>query len=205
MLYKANSENKVTNEATFIEAGIVEPLVLDRIESKESKNGNKFLAFYFKNKSDSEVSKTEWEPKLRQGEDEKVLQGKADNLMSRLNHMLVDSGILQESEFNFEFNSFEELGQKLISLVIDSGKHKDKEIRAKVVYDNNGYTTLPNYTKYTWIESTSIPKEESKIGILSIDQMERVKADETSSANSNPFIEDSPEINKEDDPFAQAA
>ena len=202
-LYKANSENKVTNEVLFIDAGVREPLELVRIENKISKNGNKFLAIYLKDKSGAEVSKTEWEPK---DNDPKILQQKADRLMARLNHMLVDSGILREEEMKFEVNSFDELGQKLIDLVITSGRNKGKYIRAKVVYDDNGFTTLPNYTKYTWIESVSVPKEESKIKLLSIDKIERVKADAPNAANINPFDTD-PDIDSavpsiDNDPFA---
>ena len=201
MLYKASSENKVTNDISFIEGGINESLELDRIESKSSKNGNNFIAFYFKDQSGSEVSKTEWEPK---DNDPKILQEKADRLMSRINHMLVDSGILQESEMNFEISSFDELGQKLIALAITSGKNKGKKIRAKVVYDNSGFTTLPNYTKYPWIEPMTISKEESKLRILGIDQVERITPDaQTSSANVNPF--ETTTAVDENDPFAQAA
>ena len=98
-LYKASTENKVTSSVSFIDAGITEPLELNRIESKTSKNGNNFLAFYFKDQSGAEVSKTEWEPK---DNDPTVLQQKADRLMARINHMLVDSQILQEAEMNFE-------------------------------------------------------------------------------------------------------
>lgn len=204
-LYKANSENKVTNSTSFIDAKIAEPLTLNRIESKTSKNGNHFLAFYWKDQSGAEVSKTEWEPK---DDNLEVLQQKADRLMARINHMLVDSEILQETEMNFEVNSFKELGDKLIALAITSGKNKDKAVRAKVVYDNSGFTTLPNYTTYPWIEPISLKKEESKIRILGIDQMERVKPDEKENTPANPFLENAPTPGvaiDENDPFAQAA
>jgi hypothetical protein len=206
-LYKANAENKVTNTTSFIDSGITKPnsyLELNRIESKTSKNGNNFLAFYWKDPSGAEVSKTEWEPK---DNDPEVLQQKADRLMARINHMLVDSGILQEQEMNFEIGSFKELGDKLIALAITSGRNKGKQVRAKVVYDNSGFTTLPNYTTYPWIEPATILPEESKMRILGIDQMERVKPDEEKAKPENPFIE-TPNTGAtidENDPFAQAA
>jgi hypothetical protein len=201
-LYKASAENKVTSSVSFIEASITEPLELNRIESKTSKNDNNFLAFYFKDQSGAEVSKTEWEPK---DNDPKILQGKADRLMARINHMLVDSGILQEEEMKFEINSFNELGDKLIALAITSGKNKGKLIRAKVVYDKSGFTTLPNYTTYPWIEPVSLAKEESKIRILGIDIMERVKPDDNTNTHVNPFTVNDTKIGVNDDPFAQAA
>lgn len=198
-LYKANTENKVTNSTSFIDAGIVEPLELDRIESKTSKNENNFLAFYFKDQSGAEVSKTEWEPKDKNN-DQTVLQQKANRLMARLNHILVDSGILQQEEMNFEVNSFKELGDKIIALAITSGRNKGKGIRAKVVYEDSGFTTLPNYTKYPWIEPVTLPKEESKIRILGIDKTERVKADESPTKVENPFIDTE---DTSDDPFSE--
>lgn len=178
--FKISGENKLQDQgSSFIEAGIHEDLEFDRITYNVSANGNKFLAFYLKDLSGAEVSKTEWEPK---DEDPEKLKNKVNNQMIRIHHMLVGSGML--SEVNIEADNFEEFANKLINLVGD--KYKGVKVRAKVVYDDNNYTTLPNYTKYVWIEPMSVPKEKSKIRVLGIDRMERIKPDDTFSQN-NPF------------------
>ena len=64
---------------------------------------------------------------------------------------------------------------------------KTKKIRIKVVYNKSGYTTLPNYAQYTFVESMDIPTDKSKIRILSIDTMERPQADKEVVVN-NPFL-----------------
>lgn len=182
-LYAIDNTNELKDQGgSFVDAGIIENLELDRIESRESKNGNKFLCFYFKDLSGAEVPKTEWQPKDT-GEPT-VLKGKINKQMTRVHHMLVASGILTNEELNIKAESFEDFGTQLIRVVGD--KAKGVKIRAKVVYDDNNFTTLPNYTKYIWIEPMTIIKEESKIRVLSIDKMERVQPDQDN-GKANPF------------------
>lgn len=172
-LYNIDETNELKDQGgSFVDAGIIENLELDRIEVKESKNSNKFMCFYFKDLSGAEVPKTEWEPK---DEDPEKLKGKISKQMTRIHHMLVASGILTKEELNIKAASFEDFGNQLVKVVGD--KAKGVKLRAKVVYDDNNFTTLPNYTKYIWIEPMSVTKEESKIRVLSIDKMERVKPD----------------------------
>ena len=183
-LYAIDNTNELKDQGgSFVDAGIIENLELDRIESKESKNGNKFFVFTFKDLSGSEVPKTEWQPKA--GDDPSVLKGKINKQMTRIHHMLVASGILTNEELNIKAESFEDFGAQLIRVVGD--KAKGVKIRAKVVYDDNNFTTLPNYTKYIWIEPMTIVKEESKIRVLSIDKMERVQPDSEEKSKANPF------------------
>ncbi len=172
-LYEINDTNELKDQGgSFVDAGIIENLELARVESKESKNGNKFLAFYFKDLSGSEVPKTEWAPK---DEDPVKLKGKINKQMTRIHHMLVASGILTKEELTIKASSFEDFGAQLVKVIGE--KAQGIKLRAKVVYDNNNFTTLPNYTKYIWIEPMTVSKEESKIRILSIDKMERVQPD----------------------------
>lgn len=188
-LYNIDETNELIDKGgSFVDAGIKDNLELDRIESKESKNGNKFLAFYFKDLSGAEVPKTEWQPK---GDDPAVLKGKINKQMTRIHHMLVASGILTSEELNIKAASFEDFGEQLVKIVGDKGK--GIKIRAKVVYDDNNFTTLPNYTKYIWIEPMTVSREESKIRVLSIDKMERVQAD-ANNASANPFETDNKKV-----------
>lgn len=196
MIFKADLNNKMDiSNSKYIEAGIQENLELDRIESGTSKNGNKFIAFYWKDSSGAEVSKTEWEPKKNEGETDQKLQEKGDKLMKRMRHMLVDSSILTEAEWGFESPSFEALGQELINRVIKTNKHKGVKVRAKVVYDNNNYTTLPNYTTATWIEPMSVENTLMR-KLPKLDRFERVAATELPKIE-NPFGTDMSDVDVE--------
>lgn len=197
MMFKASSDNKITaTTSTFVEGGIRENLELDRIETGTSKNGNNFIAFYFKDLSGAEVSKTEWEPKMNKGETPEILQEKSDKLMKRMHHMLVKSTILSESDWGFEVTSFDALGKELIKRVIEPGKHKGVKIRAKVVYDNNNYTTLPAYTTAVWIEPMTVLETEMRK--LSIDKFERVEPSSIERTESNPFNKETTKVESTD-------
>lgn len=194
MKFKANSDNKMTiNGSTFVDGGIQENLELDRIETGTSKNGNNFIALYWKDLSGAEVSRTEWEPRIREGETQEILQQKSDKIMKRMYHMLVDSGILAESEWGFEVASFEELGKELIARVIVPNKHKNKKVRIKVVYDDNNYTTLPAYTTAVWIEPMSVVS--TKMRKLGIDRFERIEPSTIQKNEENPFVTENSEDN----------
>jgi len=185
-MFKANSDNKITATASkFVEGGVKENLELDRIELGTSKNGNNFIALYWKDLSGAEVSKTEWEPKMNKGETPEILQEKSDKLMKRMHHMLVKSDILTEEEWGFEVTSFDALGKELIKRVIDTEKHKGVKVRAKVVYDKNNYTTLPAYTTAVWIENMTVLETEMRK--LSIDKYDRVEPSAIRQTEVNPF------------------
>ena len=56
--------------------------------------------------------------------------------------------------------------------------NKDILVRVKIVYNDNNYTTLPRYTKYTFIEPMILPEgETSSIVELSIDKFTVVAED----------------------------
>ena len=187
MAYTMNKDIPVEgNGSAFLDAGIHENIKLTDVKYDESRNGNKFIAFYFQDGNGNQVPKTEWEPK-GEGED---LERKQANVMQRLKHIAVNSGILSEDEFQFSVDSFEELGKKVEELLKSKKDQWDKnKLRIKVVYDNNNYTTLPRYTKFACLENMNkIPSEQSKIKILpAIDKMKRDEADNEPQVNTNPF------------------
>jgi hypothetical protein len=136
---------------------------------KQTENGNKFLAFYFKNSAGETVSRTEWEVKKTDRITQEQYESKIVNQISRIKQIVTK--YIPEEQYNSDVNTFEDFCKKTIELLGD--KHKDVKIRIKVVYDSNGYTTLPNYSKYQFIESMDISSDSSKIKVLNIDQMER--------------------------------
>jgi len=72
---------------------------------------------------------------------------------------------------NFSYDSFEAFFKWVTDLM--NAVDKTKLVRLKIVYGQNGYTSLPKYSVYTFIESMEIPTEKSKIAKLAIDLFER--------------------------------
>lgn len=178
----------------YLGPGIHENCELSNVEYGVSEKGNEFLAFYFKNTSGSQVSKTEWpvrEPDLSKAENEEdrknmqsAYESIVTNQMARIKHICVDSGIVDNDAFTFEADTFKDFAQAVVKLLGDN--YKGKKIRIKVVYDRNNFTSLPSYTRYVWIEPMSISSEDSKMRILGIDKMQRTQPD-TEQDNPNPF------------------
>lgn len=171
------------NGSSYLEPGIYENIVLSDVVYKETDNGNKFIAFYFKDENGNTVPKTEWEP--REGDN---IETKVNNQLARIKHIAVNSGIMSKDEFVFKAENFEQLAKQVEEkLRAKKDKWDSHKLRIKVVYDFNNYTTLPSYTKFAWLESMDVPKDQSKVKILPIDKMERDVPDEEPQSNGNPF------------------
>lgn len=160
----------------FMDSGIHENVELKGIRYGISPNvGNKFIVFEFEDNRGRRLAHTEYEPK---DQDDTRLNQKITNQIKRIKH--IAKRYMPEDTFDIEVSDFESFAKKTIELF--GIKFVDKKVRIKVTYSNTGYTSLPNYTPF--IESMDVPKEESRLEILSIDQMTRERADrETPIAN----------------------
>ena len=70
--------------------------------------------------------------------------------------------------------------------------NKNILLRVKIVYNKKGYTTLPNYCKFTFIEPMNLPEgEKSKIAELSIDQFTKPVIADVETKDTNPLMETS--------------
>ena len=192
MIYKMTTDLRGSFDATpYLEAGIHDNCSLDRAEYGKSERGNEFLAFYFKDPNGSIVSKTEWPVRMPEplsglspeqytqddSKEKDMYESMSLNQMARIKHICVDSGYITNEAFVFEATTFQEFAETVVKL-LEAVDAKDKKVRIKVVYDRNNFTSLPSYTRYVWIESMDIAKEDSKIRILSIDKMQRTQADQ---------------------------
>lgn len=75
----------------------------------------------------------------------------------------------KDEELDFNGESFEQFAQWITDML--NKVDKSKKLRAKIVYNDKGYTTLPNYAKYTFIEPMELPEgQSSSIAMLNIDQ-----------------------------------
>ena len=92
----------------------------------------------------------------------------------------------KDEELDFNGESFEQFAQWITDML--NKVDKNKKLRAKIVYNEKGYTTLPNYAKYTFIEPMELPEgQASSITMLNIDQFTKPVVADKEVKNDNPF------------------
>lgn len=179
-----NAFNVEKKDIAFLEGGIHEDVAFVGVRKEKSTNGNLFLEFEF-NKNGYKLTHTEWEPNKIDGQSDEEFASKANNQVARILQIM---GCFYSKEIlqNFSFDNFDTLYTWVKNLM--DVTDKTKLLRLKVIYGQTGFTSLPKYAKYTFIESMSIPASESKIKTLQIDQFTRPEIGDketstTSSAN----------------------
>lgn len=179
-MYKVDkSVDSEARATSFLDVGIHEDVDMTGIEFDVSPNeGNEYLVFHFE-KDGRRLNHTEYKSK---DTDPEKLANKRANQIKRIKHIITK--FISEDAFVIEADDFKEFCQQTINLLGDS--YKGKKVRLKVIYSYNNYTSLPNYVPF--IESMDVPKEKSRLEILSIDKMVRDKAD-NERPQSNPFVE----------------
>jgi hypothetical protein len=171
-----DSEGRASN---FIDVGIHEDVELKGVEYKISPEaGNEFMVFHFE-KDGKSLSHTEWKPK---DQDPEKLENKTNNQIKRVKHIVTK--FIPEDLYVFEVSDFKSFCQKTIQIL--GNAYVNKKVRIKVVYSFNNFTSLPNYVPF--IEKMEVPKEQSKLEILSIDKMTKEKADVEPAVQTNPFV-----------------
>jgi hypothetical protein len=177
------------NGLTYIQPGIHENIQLGRpdgsypIVYEKSKNNNEFLAFHFMNNEKQTFVHTEWIPKA---DDPAILEKKNSNLVKRILH--IAKKIVDENLLKFKVETFEQLSNKIISVIGDN--YKGKLFRCKIIYNNKNYTTFPNYVPF--IENMEVPLEQSNLRISGDDKVIKSRADAPIISNTNPFMVNSP-------------
>lgn len=192
-MYKFDDSIPSSPVNDYMNVGIHENVELISYEYRVSSNGNKFIELVFTNSFGEKLTHTEWEPKdpVAEKVNDKIL-----NQATRFRYLL--TSLLPGENVSFEFANFEDFANKIIGIL--TAKYKGQKVRIKVVYNNKNYTTLPNYLKMTWIESMTIPKEESRITIIDkIDKMVKDTPTEVTTSE-NPFASDTPQPTDEN-PF----
>lgn len=177
-MYKVDKNVKSEARATnFLDVGIHEDVELVGVEYKVSPEGNnEFIVFHFE-KDGRKLSHTEWKPR---DVDPEKLENKQANQIKRVKHIVTK--FISEDVFVFEAANFKGFCESTINLL--GTNYVGKKVRLKVVYSFNNYTSLPNYVPF--IEKMEVPKEESKLEILSIDKMAKTQAD-VEKPQTNPF------------------
>lgn len=189
---------EVNNGNKYLEAGIHDDVKLVSARAATSINSNKFLEIKFE-KEGKELIHTEWEPTPNPTVSAEENQKKATNQVSRIMQIL--KCFYPKEALTFSGESYSEFINWVVNLL--NAADKSKLVRLKVVYNSKGYTTLPNYAKFMFIEPMNLPEgQSSKISILGIDTIVKpnIIADKetvetnplestntTSSANDLPF------------------
>lgn len=181
MYSKERAQQIVKNNVKFIPAGIHENVTLKSARVAESPTGLKFLEIVFE-KNGATLTQTEWKPTKFEGMDDSALQKKEDTQFSRMMQILLCW--YSDEQLVFNGTSFEEFSQEVVNYL--NNADKSKKLRVKIVYNDKGYTTLPSYARYTFIEPMVLPEgQTSSITELRIDNFTKpVVADtETPVAN----------------------
>lgn len=181
MYSKERAQQIVKNDVRFIPAGIHENVTLKSARVAESPTGLKFLEIVFE-KNGATLTQTEWKPTKFEGMDDSALQKKEDTQFSRMMQILLCW--YSDEQLVFNGTSFEEFSQEVVNYL--NNADKSKKLRVKIVYNDKGYTTLPSYARYTFIEPMVLPEgQTSSITELRIDNFTKpVVADtETPVAN----------------------
>jgi hypothetical protein len=178
-MYNVNKNiDSEARSANFLDVGIHEDVELKGVEYKVSPDaGNEFMVFHFE-KDGKNLSHTEWKPK---DQDPEKLENKTNNQIKRVKHIVTK--FISEDMYVFTATDFKSFCQNTIKLL--GNAYVGKKVRVKVVYSFNNFTSLPNYVPF--IEKMEVPKEQSKLEILSIDKMTKEKADVEPVVQENPF------------------
>lgn len=185
-----------TKDVKFLHAGIHEDVDLMGAKNDKSPNGNDYIEIQFE-KNGAKLSQTEYEPKKFGDESDESLQAKADGQIKRIMQILLC--FYPKEVLSFTGDSFSSFASWVVALLNNAPKTK---VRLKVVYGNTGFTGLPRYNKYTFIEPMTISSADSKISELTIDRFEKPSVDaepeaETASSvfsipTTQPMLSDTP-------------
>lgn len=186
MLYSTELANKIEtidNSNKYLEAGIQENVSLVSARTEKSINGNAFLEIKFE-KDGKGLTHTEWEPNKKEDETDEDYQSRVSRQVKRVLQIL--NCFYPKEALTFAGATYKEFAEWAVNLL--NNADKTKLVRVKIVYNNKGYTTLPNYCKYIFIEPMELPEgEKSKIFIMNIDQITRPVIADNEQKEENPL------------------
>ena len=188
MMYSSQRAQAIQKkDVAYLSAGIHDNILLDSYRTETSVAGNTFIELKFVSKDGQSVTVTEWEPSKGANTNDADFNNKCDNQFKRIDQIL-SCFYPDDKDREFEGEDFKDL----VAWVIDKLDKADKSIllRVKVVYNDKGYTTLPKYAKYTFIEPMSKVNEgKSVIVKLGIDQFDKPVIADKEKEDPNPLMQ----------------
>lgn len=184
MIYSTELANQIQESKNkYLEAGIHDNVKFVSARADKSINGNIFIEFKFE-KDEQTMTHTEWESTKKPMESEEDFQNRANRQVKRILQIL--SCFYPKEALVFAGSSFNEFANWVVNLL--NAANKDILLRVKIVYNNKGYTTLPNYCKFTFIEPMNLPEGQvSKITELNIDVFVRPITADKETTDVNPL------------------
>lgn len=184
MIYSTELANQIQESKNkYLEAGIHDNVKFVSARADKSINGNIFIEFKFE-KDEQTMTHTEWESTKKPMESEEDFQNRANRQVKRILQILIC--FYPKEALVFAGSSFSEFANWVVNLL--NAANKDILLRVKIVYNNKGYTTLPNYCKFTFIEPMNLPEGQvSKITELNIDVFVRPITADKETTDVNPL------------------
>lgn len=183
MGYSKKAAQEVSDfKSKYMNAGINEGVSIDKVEVKVSPNGNKMFDITFINEQGQTAVHTEWEPKMAPWmKDKSDLERNQARQFKKMLQILMC--YYTDEQINFEGEDFMSFANYIATML--NAADKTKKLRLKLVYNKDGYTTIPTAVDDTFIEPMDVT--ESKIQITAKDIVVRpVIADKEITVN-NPF------------------
>jgi hypothetical protein len=183
MGYSKKAAQEVSDfKSKYMNAGINEGVSIDKVEVKVSPNGNKMFDITFINEQGQTAVHTEWEPKMAPWmKDKSDLERNQARQFKKMLQILMC--YYTDEQINFEGEDFMSFANYIATML--NAADKTKKLRLKLVYNKDGYTTIPTAVDDTFIEPMDVT--ESKIQITAKDIVVRpVIADKEVTVN-NPF------------------
>lgn len=182
-MYSTERANSITSkDVSFLPAGIHENVELLSAKVETSIQGNTFLEIKF-HKNGMGLTQTEWEPTKRSEDISDIsLQDKCDKQFKRMLQIL--ECFYTKEQLVFTGANFKEFAAWVVNML--NAADKSVKLKLKVVYNNKGYTTLPAYSTYTFIEKMDLEDgKTSKIIELTIDKFVRPVIADVEKPNTN--------------------
>lgn len=188
MGYSKKAAQEVSDfKSKYMNAGINENVTLDKVEVKVSPNGNKMFDITFVNEQGQTAVHTEWEPKMAPWMKDKtdLERNQARQFKKMLQILLC---FYKDEQINFEGEDFMSFANYIATML--NAADKTKKLRLKLVYNKDGYTTIPTAVDDTFIEPMDVT--ESNIKITAKDVVIRPVIADKETKNDNPFT--TPEV-----------
>ena len=183
MGYSKKAAQEVSDfKSKYMNAGINENVTLDKVEVKVSPNGNKMFDITFVNEQGQTAVHTEWEPKMAPWMKNKtdLERNQARQFKKMLQILLC---FYKDEQINFEGEDFMSFANYIATML--NAADKTKKLRLKLVYNKDGYTTIPTAVDDTFIEPMDVT--ESNIKITAKDIVVRPVIADKETKNDNPF------------------
>ena len=193
MGYSKKAAQEVSDfKSKYMPAGINEGVRIDKVEVKTSPNGNKMFDITFINESGQTAVHTEWEPKMAPWmKDKSDLERNQARQYKKMMQILLC--YYKDEQINFEGESFAEFANWIATMI--NVADKSKLLRLKLVYNKDGYTTLPTAVDEPFIEPMELADgAEYKIKINAKDVVVRPVVADKEIKNDNPFMTTTPEV-----------